>query len=115
MRSARRFEWPQGATTDIGPAGRRIRVCAGSVLPRGRTAGGLGMTGSGEWRSSFSAIIASDVHDRDGIGWEFSFLDQPRGVWAVFRDDAGPFPVFSSVRGAGSLPAHDQLEAMTAS
>ena len=42
-----------------------------------------------------------------------AWRDQTDGRWAVFRDDAGPFPVFSSTRGSGDLPPRDHLRAMT--
>ena len=64
------------------------------------------------WRERWNAVVASDVGGRDGIGWEFTDAHR-RGVWAVYRDDGGPFPVFSAARGDGDLPSHDDLEAMT--
>ncbi|MCB0909156.1 MAG: hypothetical protein KDB63_18785 [Nocardioidaceae bacterium] len=71
-------------------------------------------TGSGvaDWRSRYMATVASDVRTRDGIGWEFSDFRQA-DVWAVFRDDAGPFPVLSASRGNSELPGIDDLWAMT--
>jgi hypothetical protein len=56
--------------------------------------------------------IASEVSARDGLGWEFAALDGD-GSWAVFREDGGDFPVFSSARGPGELPAQDDVRAMT--
>lgn len=66
-----------------------------------------------DWRSRFHATVASDVHLRDGLGWEFA--DMPSGdvVWTVFREDGGAFPVFSAARAQGVLPTHGDLEAMT--
>ncbi|WP_155856067.1 hypothetical protein [Cellulomonas sp. URHD0024] len=64
-----------------------------------------------DWASEFHAIVASDVGQRDGIGWEFTGADGL--VWTVFREDGGPFPVLSSARGDGPLPSQVQLEAMT--
>jgi hypothetical protein len=64
------------------------------------------------WRSRWLVTVASDVSARDGIGWEFATLRQ-EDVWAVFREDGGPFPVFSAARGQGALPPLDELEAMT--
>ncbi|GAA2496992.1 hypothetical protein [Terrabacter carboxydivorans] len=65
-----------------------------------------------DWPTRWRAVIASDVSTRDGIGWEFT---SPTGedVWAVFREDSGHFPVFSSTRGPGDLPPFSDLEAMT--
>jgi hypothetical protein len=64
-----------------------------------------------DWRSLWDAVVASDVNDRDGLGWEFtSRSGEP--AWAVFREDGGPFPVFSAARGH-IMPAADDLAAMT--
>lgn len=57
--------------------------------------------------------MASDVSARDGLGWEFTSR-YGGGFWEVFRDDSGPFPVFSSVRGTGDLASSQDLTAMTA-
>lgn len=65
-----------------------------------------------DWRSRWLVTVASDVGARNGIGWEFASLRQ-EGVWAVFREDGGEVPVFSSARGDGELPPPDELEAMT--
>lgn len=65
------------------------------------------------WRERWRAIVASDVSGRDGIGWEFTALDGGSGAWAVFREDGGPFPVFSSSRGPGDLPTAEDTRAMT--
>jgi len=68
------------------------------------------MTG---WRDRWDAVVASDVSARDGLGWEFTSRDRSAGVWAVFREDGGLFPVFSSARGDGDLPSRQDLRAMT--
>lgn len=65
-----------------------------------------------DWRSRWPVTVASDVSSRDGIGWEFADLQQ-RGVWTVFREDGGAFPVFSAARGDGALPPFAELEEMT--
>lgn len=62
----------------------------------------------GEMQPSL-ADVGGDV---DGLGWEFTG-QSGEFVWAVFRDDSGPVPVFSSVRGAGLLPPRDELAEMT--
>jgi hypothetical protein len=46
-------------------------------------------------------------------GREFSSRGLGSDTWAVFREDAGPFPVFSATRGDGELPATPDLRAMT--
>jgi hypothetical protein len=66
-----------------------------------------------DWRDRWRAIVASDVSGRDGLGWEFTAADGTSGAWAVFREDGGPFPVFSSALGSGDLPAPDDVRAMT--
>lgn len=67
-----------------------------------------------DWQSRWRAIVASDVSDRDGIGWEFtSKTEAVAGIWAVFREDGGPFPVFSSSRAPGPLPSQSDLYSMT--
>ncbi|GHJ55645.1 hypothetical protein Nm8I071_49520 [Nonomuraea sp. TT08I-71] len=64
-----------------------------------------------DWRVLWDAVVASDVSDRDGLGWEFtSRTGEP--AWAVFREDGGPFPVFSAARGH-IMPSADDLAAMT--
>ncbi|MEU1686467.1 hypothetical protein [Micromonospora sp. NPDC005707] len=64
-----------------------------------------------DWRSLWDAVVASDVSARDGLGWEFtSRTGKP--AWAVFREDSGPFPVFSAARGH-IMPSADDLAAMT--
>ena len=69
------------------------------------------MTG---WKSRWHAVDASDVSARAGIGWKFtSGGDKAEGVWAVFREDGGPFPVFLAARGPGPLPSPSDLLAMT--
>ncbi|MFD3701551.1 hypothetical protein ACFWUP_00235 [Nocardia sp. NPDC058658] len=65
-----------------------------------------------DWRARWLATVASNVSTRNGIGWEFTDLQQ-RDVWAVFREDGGDFPVFSAVRSVGNLPPSDDLEEMT--
>lgn len=65
-----------------------------------------------DWRTRYMATVASDVSERDGLGWEFSDFQQA-DVWAVFREDGGPFPVFSASRGSAEIPPADQLLAMT--
>lgn len=72
----------------------------------------MGGGAAAAWRDRWEAVIASDVSNRDGIGWEFIDEDL-REVWVVFREDGGPFPVFSAARGDGALPRLDDLEAMT--
>jgi hypothetical protein len=47
------------------------------------------------------------------LGWEFTSKDGRSGFWAVFREDGGSFPVFSSARGNGDLPPQADLSAMT--
>lgn len=64
------------------------------------------------WRGDFRAVIASDVSSREGLGWEFTGANG-LPVWAVFREDGGPFPVFSATRGEVGLPAREELLAMT--
>lgn len=67
-----------------------------------------------EWQSRWHVVVASDVSGRDGIGWEFtSQAGQGEPAWAVFREDGGPLPVFSSTRGPGLLPSQSDLYAMT--
>jgi hypothetical protein len=67
-----------------------------------------------EWQSRWHVVVASDVSGRDGIGWEFtSQAGQGEPAWAVFREDGGPFPVFSSTRGPDLLPSQSDLDAMT--
>ncbi len=66
-----------------------------------------------DWRSRFHATVASDVHLRDGLGWEFADNSSGDVVWTVFRDDGGAFPVFSAVRPQGVLPTDGDVEAMT--
>lgn len=68
------------------------------------------MTG---WRARWHVTIASNINSRDGIGWEFSRAETQEDVWFVFREDGGPFPVFSATRGDGALPSQDDLEEMT--
>ncbi len=64
-----------------------------------------------DWRSRWDAVVASDVSARDGLGWEFtSRTGDP--AWAVFREDSGPFPVFSAARGH-IMPSAGDLAAMT--
>lgn len=65
------------------------------------------------WCDSWSAAVVSDVRARDGLGWEFTRLRGEHGAWEVFRQDGGPFPVFSSARAEGVLPPRDELEEMT--
>lgn len=65
------------------------------------------------WRSAYKAVVASDISDRDGLGWEFTDARTGDPAWAVFREDGGPFPVFSGARGEGALPPLELLEAMT--
>jgi hypothetical protein len=65
------------------------------------------------WRDRWRAVVASDVLDRDGLGWEFTSRDRGIEAWAVFREDGGPFPVFSSARGNGPLPPRHDLQEMT--
>lgn len=67
-----------------------------------------------DWRSRWLVTVATDVSARDGVGWEFASHRQ-EGVWAVFREDGGAFPVFSAARGpiGSALPPRDELEAMT--
>lgn len=64
------------------------------------------------WTNRYRVIVASDVSARDGLGWEFYTSDGTL-AWEVFREDSGPFPVFSATRGAGRLPTRDDLLAMT--
>jgi hypothetical protein len=65
------------------------------------------------WRERWRAVVASDVLDRDGLGGEFTCRDRGTEAWAVFREDGGPFPVFSSARGDGLLPPRHDLQTMT--
>jgi hypothetical protein len=66
------------------------------------------------WRERWLAEVASDVSARNGMGWEFTSLSSERqGFWEVFREDGGPFPVFSSKRAGEFLPARDELDEMT--
>jgi hypothetical protein len=65
------------------------------------------------WRDRWQVVVASDVLDRDGLGWEFTSRDRRVGAWMVFREDGGPFPVFSSARGNGLLPSRRDLQVMT--
>jgi len=65
------------------------------------------------WRARYDVVVASDVSGRDGLGWEFTARDGNSGSWAVFREDGGCFPVFSSSRGPGGLPDQDDVQAMT--
>ncbi|MFT4227051.1 hypothetical protein [Micropruina sp.] len=65
-----------------------------------------------DWTSQYAVVVASDVSARDGLGWEFTDAEG-EGVWAVFREDGGAFPVLSAARGPGTLPARGQLEEMT--
>ena len=65
-----------------------------------------------EWRDRYRAVVASERSARDGMGWEFITADG-RPVWAVFREDSGAFPVFSSGRGDALPPAQADLLAMT--
>lgn len=66
-----------------------------------------------QWRRRWQATIASDVHTSDGLGWEFTCVDGGECVWEVFREDGGPFPVFSATPGPGTLPPREDLEEMT--
>lgn len=66
-----------------------------------------------DWRSPHYVTVASDVHNRDGLGWEFTSAESGEFVWTVFREDGSPFPVFSAARGPGALPPLEQLRAMT--
>lgn len=69
------------------------------------------MTG---WNTRWHGLIGSGVSARSGSGWEFtSPSDKADAAWAVFREDGGPFPVFSAARGPGPLPPTSDLLAMT--